>query len=55
MHTLIHAVVHALNRWLDQVWSFNYQGRIFTTPVISLPIVDKAIAELDWAVERGAG
>jgi predicted TIM-barrel fold metal-dependent hydrolase len=51
---LIHVVVHSLNRWLDDVWSFNYQDRIFTTPVISLPIVDKAIAELDWAVERGA-
>jgi predicted TIM-barrel fold metal-dependent hydrolase len=51
---LIHVVVHALNRWLDEVWSFNYQDRIFTTPVISLPIVSKAIAELDWAVERGA-
>ena len=51
---LIHAVVHALNQWLDEVWSFNYADRIFTTPVISLPIVDKAIEELNWAVERGA-
>jgi predicted TIM-barrel fold metal-dependent hydrolase len=51
---LIHVVVHSLNQWLDEVWSFNYQDRIFTTPVISLPIVEKAIAELDWAVERGA-
>jgi predicted TIM-barrel fold metal-dependent hydrolase len=51
---LIHVVVHALNQWMDEVWSFNYSGRIFTTPVISLPIVEKAIAELDWAVERGA-
>jgi predicted TIM-barrel fold metal-dependent hydrolase len=51
---LIHAVVHALNQWLDEVWSFNYKDRIFTTPVISLPIVDKAIEELDWVVERGA-
>ncbi len=51
---LIHAVVHALNQWLEEVWSFNYQDRIFTTPVISLPIVSKAIEELDWAVERGA-
>ena len=50
---LIGAVVHSLNQWLDEVWSFNYQDRIFTTPVISLPIVEKAIAELDWAVERG--
>jgi predicted TIM-barrel fold metal-dependent hydrolase len=51
---LIHVVVHSLNQWLDEVWSFNYKDRIFTTPVISLPIVEKAIAELDWAVERGA-
>lgn len=51
---LIHAVVHALNEWLHEAWGFNYQDRIFTTPVISLPIVEKAIAELDWVVERGA-
>ncbi|SEG85114.1 Predicted metal-dependent hydrolase, TIM-barrel fold [Thermomonospora echinospora] len=51
---LIHAVVHALNQWLFEVWSFNYQDRIFTTPVISLPIVDRAIEELNWCVERGA-
>src|SRR5258708_11819170 len=51
---LIHVVVHALNEWMDEVWSFNYSGRIFTTPVISLPIVEKAIEELDWVVERGA-
>jgi predicted TIM-barrel fold metal-dependent hydrolase len=51
---LIHAVTHALNQWLDEEWSFNYQDRIFTVPVISLPIVDKAIEELDWVLERGA-
>jgi predicted TIM-barrel fold metal-dependent hydrolase len=51
---LIHVVVHALNQWLDEVWSFNYKDRIFTTPVISLPIVEKAIEELDRCVERGA-
>jgi predicted TIM-barrel fold metal-dependent hydrolase len=51
---LIMAVMHALNRWMDEVWSFSYQGRIFTTPVISLCTVENGIAELDWAVERGA-
>ena len=30
---LIHVVVHALNQWLDEVWGFNYQNRIFTMPV----------------------
>ncbi|MER5183436.1 amidohydrolase family protein [Streptomyces sp. NPDC002896] len=51
---LIHVVVHALNQWLHETWSFNYKERIFTVPVISLPIVEKAIEELDWCVERGA-
>src|SRR3546814_1050729 len=49
-----HAVVHALNEWLYETWQFNYADRIFTTPVITLPIVDKAIEELEWVVERGA-
>jgi predicted TIM-barrel fold metal-dependent hydrolase len=51
---LIHAVIHALNQWLHETWSFNFKDRIFTVPVISLPIVDKAIEELNWCVERGA-
>ena len=50
----IHVIIHALNEWLDEVWGFNYQNRIFTTPVITLPIVEKAIEELEWAVKRGA-
>ncbi|HEX8802780.1 MAG TPA: amidohydrolase family protein [Acidimicrobiales bacterium] len=51
---LVHAVIHGFNRWLDEEWSFAYEDRIFTTPVITLPIVEKAIEELAWAVERGA-
>ncbi|HET8618686.1 MAG TPA: amidohydrolase family protein [Acidimicrobiales bacterium] len=51
---LIHTVIHSLNEWLHEQWSFDYEGRIFTTPVITLPIVEKAIEELEWAVERGA-
>jgi predicted TIM-barrel fold metal-dependent hydrolase len=51
---LIHVVVHSLNQWIDDVWAFNYKDRIFATPVISLPIVEKAIDELNWVYERGA-
>jgi predicted TIM-barrel fold metal-dependent hydrolase len=51
---LIHEVVHALNRWMYETWTFNYEERIFSTPVISLPIVERAIEELEWVVERGA-
>ena len=49
-----HAAVHAFNRWLHDEWTFNYQDRIFPTPVITLPIVERAIEELEWVVERGA-
>jgi len=49
-----HAVVHALNEWMYEHWTFNFEGRIFPTPVITLPIVDEAIRELDRVVERGA-
>lgn len=49
-----HAVIHALNEWMNETWSFNYQDRIFSTPVITLPIVERAIEELEWVVERGA-
>ena len=51
---LIHVVVHALNQWMYETWQFNYEGRIFSTPVITLPDVNKAIDELQWVVERGA-
>lgn len=50
----IHAVIEALNRWIHETWSFNFADRIFAAPVITLPIVDRAIAELEWVLERGA-
>jgi predicted TIM-barrel fold metal-dependent hydrolase len=49
-----HVVVHALNQWMHETWTFDFDGRIFPTPVITLPIVDQAIAELQWVLERGA-
>jgi predicted TIM-barrel fold metal-dependent hydrolase len=49
-----HAIVHALNEWMYEHWSFNVEDRIFPTPVITLPIVDEAIREFDRVAERGA-
>lgn len=51
---LTHAAIHALNEWMYETWQFNYENRIFSTPVITLPIVEKAIEELEWVVARGA-
>ncbi|HEX4018624.1 MAG TPA: amidohydrolase family protein [Frankiaceae bacterium] len=51
---LTHAVIHSLNQWMHEEWSFNYRDRIFSTPVITLPVVEKAVEELQWVIERGA-
>jgi predicted TIM-barrel fold metal-dependent hydrolase len=47
-------VVHALNEWMHEHWTFDFENRIFATPVINLSILDEAIRELDYVVERGA-
>jgi predicted TIM-barrel fold metal-dependent hydrolase len=48
-----HAVVHALNQWMHEHWTFNYENRIFPTPVIHLGVVDEAIRELEWVLDHG--
>jgi predicted TIM-barrel fold metal-dependent hydrolase len=48
------AVVHALNEWMYEHWTFGYEDTIFPTPAIALATVDGAIKELEWVVERGA-
>lgn len=49
-----HVVIHSLNQWMHEEWTFNYEGRIFPTPIVTLCIVDRAIEELEWLLERGA-
>jgi predicted TIM-barrel fold metal-dependent hydrolase len=51
---LTHIAIHALNQWMHEQWRFDYEQRIFATPVITLPIVERAIEELEWVLERGA-
>jgi predicted TIM-barrel fold metal-dependent hydrolase len=51
---LTHAVVHAYNQWLLEDWTFDYEGRIIPTPVVTLPDVRAAVAELEWCLDRGA-
>jgi predicted TIM-barrel fold metal-dependent hydrolase len=48
------AVIHALNEWMLETWTFNYENRIFPAPIITLPDLDNAIAELEWCVDNGA-
>jgi predicted TIM-barrel fold metal-dependent hydrolase len=51
---LILDIVHGLNQWMYETWQFNYEDRIFSTAVINLGNVDRALAELEWCLERGA-
>jgi predicted TIM-barrel fold metal-dependent hydrolase len=51
---LTHVAVHAVNRWMHDIWSFDYKDRLFVVPVITLPIVEEGIKELEWVLERNA-
>ena len=46
--------IHALNQWMHEEWPFAFEDRIYSVPVITLPDVNLAIAELEWVLERGA-
>jgi predicted TIM-barrel fold metal-dependent hydrolase len=51
---LTHAVIHSLNEWIHETWTFDVDDRLFVVPVITLCLVDEAIAELEWLLDRGA-
>jgi predicted TIM-barrel fold metal-dependent hydrolase len=44
----------AFNRWLEEDWGCNYQGRIFASPYITLADVEFACEELEWALSKDA-
>jgi predicted TIM-barrel fold metal-dependent hydrolase len=50
---LTHDTLESFNRWLDEDWGFAYRSRIFAAPMISLMDCNRAVAELEWALERG--
>jgi predicted TIM-barrel fold metal-dependent hydrolase len=48
-------VVHSMNEWLHEHWTYAYEDAIFSSPMVSLAAGnDVAIAELEWIAERGA-
>jgi predicted TIM-barrel fold metal-dependent hydrolase len=51
---LTHVIIHALNEWMHEHWTYNFEDRIFPVPVITLPIVERALEELEYVAERGA-
>ena len=50
----LYANLHSFNRWFDETWGFDYQGRIYATALLSLRDLDQAVAELDAMLGPGA-
>ncbi|MDH3753434.1 MAG: amidohydrolase [Acidimicrobiia bacterium] len=50
----VQATFRAFNQWLDEDWGCNYRDRIYAAPYIPFGDVDNAVAELEWALDRGA-
>ncbi|MEN8159457.1 MAG: amidohydrolase family protein [Myxococcota bacterium] len=50
----LYANVHSFNEWLDETWGFAWQDRIYAAPLLSLRDLDRALAELDWVMAKGA-
>jgi predicted TIM-barrel fold metal-dependent hydrolase len=49
------AVVHALNAWMHEHWSYAYSDALYVTPIISLANgAGQALEELEFVQERGA-
>jgi predicted TIM-barrel fold metal-dependent hydrolase len=51
---MMYKVVHAFNLWLDEDWGINRDGRIYSIPVVPMRTVEGAVAEVEWALARGA-
>jgi predicted TIM-barrel fold metal-dependent hydrolase len=47
-------IVGGYNRWLLDQWRYDYDGKIFATPILMLNDLDKACAEAEFAVRNGA-
>jgi predicted TIM-barrel fold metal-dependent hydrolase len=52
--TLTQVAIHAFNEWLHDEWSYDYEGRMFATPVVNPCLLDEGIAELELLLARGA-
>jgi predicted TIM-barrel fold metal-dependent hydrolase len=51
---LTQIALRAFNEWLHDEWTYDYEGRIFATPVVNPCVLEDGIAELERIIERGA-
>jgi predicted TIM-barrel fold metal-dependent hydrolase len=50
----LYATLEAFNTWLEEDWGFHYRDRLFAAPLLSLVDPDRAAAELERVLDRGA-
>jgi predicted TIM-barrel fold metal-dependent hydrolase len=50
----LYANLTSYNRWYDEAWGFNYHDRIYSTALLSLRDLDRAVALTDDIIARGA-
>ena len=50
----LYANIHAFNLWLDEDWGFDHRGRILAVPLLNLLDLERAVAELEYVLARGA-
>ncbi|MEZ4330291.1 MAG: amidohydrolase family protein [Myxococcota bacterium] len=48
------AAATAFNRWVEEDWGFDYEGRIFSAAFLSLQSLPMALAELERVLRQGA-
>jgi len=51
---LTQVALTAFNEWLHDEWRYDYEGRIFATPIVNPCLLDEGIAELERLLDRGA-
>src|SRR4029077_3304574 len=47
---LTQVAIHAFNEWLYDEWKYDYEGRIFATPIVNPCLLDEGIAELELLI-----
>jgi predicted TIM-barrel fold metal-dependent hydrolase len=50
----LYANLRSFNRWYDDEWGFDRDGKIFAVGLLSLRDLDAAVAETDALIEAGA-
>jgi predicted TIM-barrel fold metal-dependent hydrolase len=48
------AAFSAFNRWMAEDWGFAHKERLYAAPYITLVDIDRAVAELEWALAQDA-